>query len=39
MVTLRTPDLGDDSSLIGAAELAFRPLLADPHGTVQLRLA
>jgi len=39
MVTLRTPGLGDDSSLIGAAELAFRPLLADPYGTVQLRLA
>ena len=39
MVILRTPGLGDDSSLIGAAELAFRPLLADPYGTVQLRLA
>jgi predicted NBD/HSP70 family sugar kinase len=39
MVTLRTPGLGDDSSLIGAAELAFRPLLADPYGTAQLRPA
>jgi predicted NBD/HSP70 family sugar kinase len=39
MVTLRTPGLGDDSSLIGAAELAFRPLLADPYGTVQRRPA
>jgi predicted NBD/HSP70 family sugar kinase len=39
MVTLRTPGLGDDSSLIGAAELAFRPLLADPYGAAQLRPA
>lgn len=39
MVSLRTPGLGEDSSLIGAAELAFQPLLADPYGTVQLRLA
>jgi hypothetical protein len=38
-VSLRTPGLGEDSSLIGAAELAFQPLLADPYGTVQLRLA
>jgi predicted NBD/HSP70 family sugar kinase len=29
-VRLRTPDLGDDAPLIGAAELAFQPLLADP---------
>jgi predicted NBD/HSP70 family sugar kinase len=29
-VRLRTPGLGDDSSLIGAAELAFQRLLADP---------
>lgn len=27
---LRTPDLGDDAPLIGAAELAFQPLLNDP---------
>ncbi|MGA3489978.1 ROK family transcriptional regulator [Micromonosporaceae bacterium DT55] len=27
---LRTPQLGDDAALIGAAELAFAPLLADP---------
>lgn len=34
-VRLRTSALGDDSTLIGAAELAFAPLLADPvteHG-------
>jgi predicted NBD/HSP70 family sugar kinase len=29
-VRLRTPALGDDAALIGAAELAFEPLLADP---------
>jgi predicted NBD/HSP70 family sugar kinase len=29
-VRLRTPDLGDDAPLIGAAELAFQRLLADP---------
>ncbi|MEP6599562.1 MAG: ROK family transcriptional regulator [Actinomycetota bacterium] len=29
-VELRTAGLGEDSSLLGAAELAFRPLLADP---------
>ncbi|MBV9594565.1 MAG: ROK family protein, partial [Actinobacteria bacterium] len=34
MTTLRTPALGDDSSLLGAAELAFRPLLADPTNEV-----
>jgi predicted NBD/HSP70 family sugar kinase len=32
-VQLRTAGLGDDSSLIGGAELAFGPLLADPVGT------
>jgi predicted NBD/HSP70 family sugar kinase len=29
-VRLRTPQLGEDAVLIGAAELAFGPLLADP---------
>ncbi len=29
-VRLRTPDLGDDAPLVGAAELAFAQLLADP---------
>ena len=29
-VRLRTPTLGDDAALIGAAELAFERLLADP---------
>jgi predicted NBD/HSP70 family sugar kinase len=29
-VRLRTPALGDDAALIGAAELAFERLLADP---------
>ena len=29
-VRLRTPKLGDDAALIGAAELAFEQLLADP---------
>jgi predicted NBD/HSP70 family sugar kinase len=29
-VRLRTPLLGDDAALIGAAELAFEPLLTDP---------
>jgi predicted NBD/HSP70 family sugar kinase len=29
-VRLRTPALGEDSALLGAAELAFEPLLADP---------
>ena len=29
-VRLRTPQLGDDAALIGAAELAFERLLADP---------
>jgi hypothetical protein len=27
---LRTPELGDDAPLIGAAELAFGRILADP---------
>jgi predicted NBD/HSP70 family sugar kinase len=35
-VELRTAGLGDDSSLMGAAELAFGPLLADPVGTAGL---
>jgi predicted NBD/HSP70 family sugar kinase len=29
-VRLRTPVLGDDAALLGAAELAFEPLLSDP---------
>jgi predicted NBD/HSP70 family sugar kinase len=29
-VRLRTPALGEDAALFGAAELAFEPLLADP---------
>ncbi|HEX6683828.1 MAG TPA: ROK family transcriptional regulator [Candidatus Limnocylindrales bacterium] len=29
-VRLRTPALGDDAALLGAADLAFEPLLADP---------
>jgi predicted NBD/HSP70 family sugar kinase len=29
-VRLRTPELGDDAALLGAAELAFEHLLADP---------
>jgi predicted NBD/HSP70 family sugar kinase len=29
-VRLRTPALGEDAALLGAAELAFEPLLADP---------
>jgi predicted NBD/HSP70 family sugar kinase len=33
-VTLRPAALGDDSPLLGAAELAFAPLLADPLATV-----
>ena len=31
-VRLRTPALGDDSTLVGAAELAFEALLRDPLG-------
>ena len=30
MTVLRTPELGEDSSLLGAAELAFRPMLSEP---------
>lgn len=33
-VTLHTPALGGDSTLIGAAESAFAPLLDDPLGTL-----
>lgn len=29
-VRLRTSDLGDDATIVGAAELGFAPLLADP---------
>ncbi|QSB13693.1 ROK family transcriptional regulator [Natronosporangium hydrolyticum] len=32
-VRLRTPALGDDAALLGAAELAFEQLLADPLGS------
>lgn len=38
-VTLRAAALGDDSPLLGAAELAFAPLLADPLGTVESETA
>ena len=31
---LSLPALGDDSTLLGAAELAFAPLLDDPIGVV-----
>jgi predicted NBD/HSP70 family sugar kinase len=34
MVQLRPSSLGEDGSLLGAAELAFGPLLADPLGAV-----
>jgi predicted NBD/HSP70 family sugar kinase len=34
-VRLRTPELGTDAALIGAAELAFEHLLADPLDDVQ----
>jgi predicted NBD/HSP70 family sugar kinase len=34
MVELRASGLGADASLLGAAELAFGPLLADPLGAV-----
>jgi predicted NBD/HSP70 family sugar kinase len=30
MSVLRTPQLGGDSSVLGAAELAFGPMLSDP---------
>lgn len=35
-VTIRMPELGTDSSLLGAAELAFEPLLARPTDDRQL---
>jgi predicted NBD/HSP70 family sugar kinase len=38
-VELRTAGLGDDSSLLGAAELAFGPLLADPVGAELVKSA
>ncbi len=31
---IRLPELGEDSTLIGAAEIAFDPLLGDPLGTL-----
>jgi predicted NBD/HSP70 family sugar kinase len=34
MVELRTSGLGEDGPLLGAAELAFGSLLADPLGAV-----
>ncbi len=36
-VELRSAGLGDDSSLLGAADLAFRPLFTDPIAIGQLR--
>ena len=33
-VLIRPADLGQDSSLLGAAEMAFAPLLADPQGVL-----
>lgn len=33
-VRLVVPDLGGDSTLLGAAEMAFEPLLADPLGVL-----
>ncbi len=39
LVELRTANLGDDSSLLGAAELAFGPLLSDPVGSGLARSA
>lgn len=40
-VTLSAPGLGEDSALLGAAEIAFEPLLADPLGlgSAALRLS
>lgn len=38
-VTLCAGALGDDSPLLGAAELAFAPLLADPLGAVESETA
>jgi predicted NBD/HSP70 family sugar kinase len=34
-VRIRTPELGDDVLLAGAAELAWEPLLADPAGLLR----
>jgi len=34
-VQIRTPELGDDVILSGAAELAWEPLLADPAGVLR----
>jgi hypothetical protein len=34
MVELRASGLGEDGSLLGAAELAFGPLMADPLGAL-----
>jgi predicted NBD/HSP70 family sugar kinase len=39
MVELALPGLRADSSLLGAADLVFAPLLADPVGTVSRRIA
>ena len=33
-VILSLPALGDDSTLLGAAEVAFAPLLDDPLGVI-----
>jgi predicted NBD/HSP70 family sugar kinase len=38
-VVLRPAALGDDSPLLGAAELAFAPLLADPLAAVGSEVA
>ena len=38
-VTIRAAALGQDSSLLGAAELAFAPLLADPQGVLGSELS
>ena len=38
-VTIRAAALGEDSSLLGAAELAFAPLLADPQGVLGSEMA
>ena len=34
-VRLRAAELGDEGSLLGAAELAFAPLLSDPLGALR----
>ena len=34
MVELRPSTLGEDGPLLGAAELAFQPLLADPLSAI-----